>query len=137
FVVAESREAARDAAELIEVDYRALAAVVDGAAALEPGAPLIWEEAPGNLSYRFQKGDRAAVDAAFAGAAHIVEIDLVNNRVIMAPIEPRAALGRFDAASETLHLLVTGQGVHGIRAQLAEGVFRVPAEKIEVVAPDV
>src|SRR5882672_2597364 len=89
-VIAESREAARDAAELIEVEYDMLPAVVDGAAALEPGAPLLWDEAPGNLSYRFQKGDRAAVAAAFAGAAHVVELALVNNRVVMAPIEPRA-----------------------------------------------
>ena len=75
---------ARDAAERIAVEYRPLPAVVDAAAALAPGAPPIWDEAPGNLCYRFQRGDRAAVEAAFAAAAHIVEIELVNNRLVAA-----------------------------------------------------
>jgi carbon-monoxide dehydrogenase large subunit len=137
FIVAESREAARDAAELIEVAYESLDAVVDAPAALESDAPRLWDEAPGNLSYRFQKGDRAAVDAAFAAAAHVVEITLVNNRVVQAPLEPRAAIGRYDAGSGEFHLLFTGQGVHGIRKQLAESVFRLPEERFRFVAPDV
>src|SRR6266446_3054909 len=118
-----ARGLARDAAELIAVDYRPLDAVADAAAALSPGAPLVWGEAPGNLCFRFQRGDRAATDAAFSAAAHIVEIELVNNRLVPTPIEPRAAIGSYDPAADCLHLLLTGQGVHGIRRQLAEGVF--------------
>src|SRR5438132_1025929 len=136
-VVAETRDLARDAAELIAVDYRPLDAVADASAALSPGAPLVWDEAPSNLCYRFQRGDREATEAAFAGAAHIVEIELVNNRLVPTPIETRAAIGSYDPAEGCLHLLLTGQGVHGIRRQLAESVFHLPLERIHVVAPDV
>ncbi len=137
FVVAESRERARDAAELIRVDYRPLAAVTEAPAALEPGAPAIWDEAPGNLCFCFRRGDKSATDAAFAAAAHVVEIVLVNNRVAPTPIEPRAAIGRHDKAGEILHLLLTGQGVHGIRSQLAQPVFHLPDDRVHLAAPDV
>src|SRR5262249_9658136 len=136
-IVAETYDLARDAAELVTVDYRPLDAVVDAPAALLPGAPLIWDEASGNLSYKFQRGDRAATEAAFAGAAHIVEIDLVNNRLVPTPIEPRAAIGSYDPDGDCLYLLLTGQGVHGIRRQLAEAVFHLPPDRIQVSAPDV
>ena len=136
-VVAESRDQARDAAERIAVEYRPLEAVADAAAALLPGAPAIWDEARANLSYRFQRGDEAATRAAFAAAAHIVEIELINNRLVPTPIEPRAAIGNYDAAAGRLDLLLTGQGVHSIRNQLAEAVFRLPAERIQLAAPDV
>jgi carbon-monoxide dehydrogenase large subunit len=134
FVVAESRERARDAAELIRVDYRPLAAVTEAPAALEPGAPAIWDEAPGNLCFCFRRGDKSATDAAFAAAAHVVEIVLVNNRVAPTPIEPRAAIGRHDKAGEILHLLLTGQGVHGIRSQLAQPVFHLPDDRVHLAA---
>src|SRR5436190_17655142 len=137
FVVADTSDQARDAAELIEIAYRPLPAVVDAAAAFAAGAPLLWDEAPGNLSYRFERGDKAAVGAAFAGAAHIVEIELVNNRLVVAPIEPRAAIGHYDAAGDRLELLLTGQGVHSLRQQLADAVFHLPADRITVRAPDV
>lgn len=137
FVVAESLNVALDALELIEVDYEALPALVDGRAALAPGAPEIWPEAAGNLVYRFEKGDRVAVESALAGAAHVVELEIINNRVAPAPVEPRAAIGSHDPATDTLNLLVAGQGVHGIRGQLAQSVFKVPAEKLNVSAPDV
>ena len=137
FVVAETRELARDAAELIAVDYRVLPAVVDAPAAREPGAPLVWDEAPGNLSYRFERGDKAAVDAAMATAAHVIELDLVNNRLVVTPIEPRAAIGQYDSATGDFDLLLTGMGVQSLRAQLAESVFHIPPERIRVHAPDV
>ena len=137
FVVADSRDLAHDAAERIAVDYRPVDAVTDAAAALEPGAPLLWDEAPGNLAYTFERGDRAAVATAFAAAAHIVEIELVNNRVVVAPIEPRAAIGRYDSASDSFDLLLTGQGVHSLRQQLADAVFHVAHERIRVHCPDV
>ena len=137
FVVADSRDIARDAAELVAVDYRMLPSVVDAPAALQAGAPQLWDEAPGNLSFRFERGDRAAVVAAIAKAAHVVEIELVNNRLVVVPIEPRAAIGRYDATTDSLDLLLTGQGVHSLRNQLANSVFHVPAEKVRVSAPDV
>jgi carbon-monoxide dehydrogenase large subunit len=137
FVVADTAQQARDAAEQVAVAYRPLPAVVDATKALAAQAPLLWEGAPGNLSYRFERGDKPVVDAAVAAAAHIVEIELVNNRLVVAPIEPRAAIGTYDAAADTFDLLLTGQGVHSRRRQLAEAVFNMPPDHITVRAPDV
>jgi aerobic carbon-monoxide dehydrogenase large subunit len=137
FIVAETRGIARDAAELIAVDYRVLPAVVDAAAALAPGAPELWDEAPDNLSYRFERGDKAAVDAAMAAAAHVIEIELVNNRLVVAPVEPRAAIGCYDAAAASFDLVLSGMGVQSLRAQLAHQVFHLPPERIRVRVPDV
>jgi aerobic carbon-monoxide dehydrogenase large subunit len=136
-VVADTVQQARDAAERVAVNYRPLAAVIEAREALSLEAPLLWDEAPGNLSYRFERGDKPAVAAAFAKAAHIVEIELVNNRLLAAPIEPRAAIGTYDAASDRFDLLLTGQGVHSLRRQLAEAVFHMPPDRIAVRAPDV
>ncbi|HEU0156911.1 MAG TPA: molybdopterin cofactor-binding domain-containing protein, partial [Stellaceae bacterium] len=136
-VVAETRDMAHDAAERIAVEYRPLDAVVDAKTALRPGAARIWDEAPGNLCFRFERGEREKVAAAFAGAAHLVELELVNNRVVPAPIEPRAALGRWDESSQSFDLLLTGQGVHSIRQQLAGSVLDMPPERIRLAAPDV
>ncbi|MGH7102797.1 MAG: xanthine dehydrogenase family protein molybdopterin-binding subunit, partial [Acetobacteraceae bacterium] len=136
-VVAVSRNRARDAAERISVEYRILPAVVDGPAAFLSGAPSLWEEVPGNLAFLFRAGDRAATDAAFVAAAHVTDLTLVNNRVIVTPIEPRAAIGRYNASTDTLDLTVTAQGVQGLRHELAADVFHVPDERIRVVAPDV
>ena len=137
FVVAQTALEARDAAERVGVRYRPLPAVTDAREALDNAAPQLWREAAGNLSYRFERGDKAAVEAAFAAAAHTVEIELVNNRLVAAPIEPRAAIGFYDRATERFDLLLSGQGVHSLRQQLAEAVFRVPPERIRVHAPDV
>ena len=137
FVVADSPEAAADAAEAIAVEYRELPHCVDATLALAPGAPAIWDEAPGNLAFGFEKGDRAAVERAFAEAATTIEIELDNNRVVVAPMEPRAAIGSYDAAAESFELVLTGQGVHDMRRQLAEDVFRMPPEHIRLIAPDV
>jgi aerobic carbon-monoxide dehydrogenase large subunit len=135
FVVAETPTAARDAAEHVVVAYRDLPPVVDAAAALAPGAPQLWDEVPGNLSFRFLKGDPEAVRLAMASAAHVVSLDLINNRLIIAPTETRAAIGRYE--NDTFHLFVTAASVHAIRDQLATSVFRVPAERVLVSAPDV
>jgi aerobic carbon-monoxide dehydrogenase large subunit len=133
FVVAETVVAARDAAEQIVVDYTPLPCVVDAAAALRPGAPSLWET--GNESFRFQRGDPAAVQAAFAAAAHSVEIEVVNNRLIIAPMETRAAIGRW--SDGVFDLFVSAASVHAIRDQLANNVFRCPRSAIRVSAPDV
>ena len=137
FVVAETRDAARDAAELVAADYDPLPAVVEARDALAPGAPALWPGVPGNLAYTFEKGDRADVAAAFQAAAHVVSLELVNNRIIVAPLEHRAAVGRFDPAAATYHLLFSGAQVHGIRDALADTVFRVPRAQVQVAAPDV
>lgn len=135
FIVAETRRQAITAAELVGVDYTPLPSVVDGPAALRSGAPQLWDEAPGNASFRFRKGDAAAVNAAFAAAAHSVELHLVNNRLVIAPIETRAAIAHCEG--DTLHLFLTAASVHAIRDQLADSVFRLPRARIHVVAPDV
>jgi carbon-monoxide dehydrogenase large subunit len=136
-VVAESRAAARDAAEAVEVDYTPLPCVVDAEQALAGDAPQLWDDVPGNLCFRFEKGDRAAVQAAFAGATHRVSLRLINNRVIVAPLEPRAAIATFDRQAQAFDLLLTGQGVHGIRDALADAIFHVPRAAMRVRAPDV
>jgi aerobic carbon-monoxide dehydrogenase large subunit len=135
FVVAETRSAARDAAELVAVNWQFLPSITDAVAALEPSAPQIWDQAPGNLSYRFQKGDRSSVYSAISAAAHVVELELVNNRIVISALEPRGAIGRHDA--EGYHLLFSGAGVHALQTQLADTVFRVPPEQMHVACPDV
>jgi aerobic carbon-monoxide dehydrogenase large subunit len=133
FIVAETATAARDAAEQIVVDYTPLTCVVDPAAALAPGAPSLWDTS--NESYRFQRGDQTAVQAAFATATHIVEIEVVNNRLVIAPMETRAAIGRWQDG--TFDLFVSAASVHAIRDHLADSVFRCPRSAIRVSAPDV
>ena len=103
-VVAETLTQARDAAELAKVDYAEEPAAVDPVAALQPGAPQVNSEAPGNLCYDWHLGDPAAVDAAVARAARVVKLDLTNNRLVPNAMEPRAAIGEFDRATgDTLH----------------------------------
>ena len=135
FIVADTLAAARDAAELIAIDYQPLPAVVDAAAALQPEAPALWDEVPGNESFRFMKGDPGSVAAAFATAAYTVEAELINNRLVIAPTENRAGIGSYDG--HTFHLLITAASVNAIRDQLADSVFRIPKDRIHVSAPDV
>lgn len=137
FVVADSMALAREACEQIAVDYDMLPSVTELRSAPEPGAPQIWPEAPGNLAYRFRRGDPVAVERAFAKAAHVVSCELVNNRIVAAPLETRIALGRFDPASGVYHLEISGASVHAIRRELAQGVFALPLDRIEVSCPDV
>ena len=136
-VVAETHEEAVAAAECVVVDYDPLASVVDSLATLGDDAPQIWPEAPGNIAFRFQKGDQAATEAAFATAAHVVELDIVNNRISAAPLEPRAGIGEFDPSTETFTLTCSAQGVHTIRRQLAGAIFNLPEANVTVAAPDV
>ncbi|MBN9516331.1 MAG: xanthine dehydrogenase family protein molybdopterin-binding subunit [Alphaproteobacteria bacterium] len=137
FVVADNADIAREAAELIEVEYEPLPSVVDGSAALAAGAPALWEQAPGNLAYHVQRGEHDAVQRALKDATHVVEVEVMNNRVVVVPLEPRAGIARYDAASDVMDLELTGQGLHGIRRQLAEFVFKVPLDRIQLHAPDV
>ncbi len=136
-IVAETIAAALDAAEAIEVAYEALPCVVDGPSAVAPGAPQIWPQAPGNSAFLYRRGDAAAVAQAMDTAPHIVECELINNRVVVAPLETRAAIGTWDEAADLLHLTLTGQAVHGVRKQLAEAVFHIPIERMRLTVPDV
>lgn len=136
-VVAETAEAAADAVELVAVDYSELPVVADVASAEAPDAPTIWSQAPGNCAYRFSKGDPDAVREAMAGAAHVVELDLDNQRVSAFPMEPRAALAAYDAESGDFSLELTGQGLHGILGDLAGPVFGLPADRFHLFANDV
>ena len=136
-VVAETYDQAKDAGELVEVDYEELPAVVDVAAALTNGAPLIHDDAPGNQCYDWELGDKATTDAAFAGAAHVASLELVNNRLIPNAMEPRAALAEYDAATEDLTLYTTSQNPHVARLVMAAFNGIAPEHKLRVIAPDV
>lgn len=136
-IIAESPEAAVAAGEAVEIAYEPLPCVTVATAALRQGAPQLWPEAPGNSAYLFQKGDASATASAMARAAHIVECDLFNNRVVAAPLETRAAIGFHDRNTDHFLLSVTGQAVHDTRQVLAGSVFRIPLERMRVVVPDV
>jgi carbon-monoxide dehydrogenase large subunit len=136
-VVAESVAAARDAAELITVDYEPLPASVDTAQALDPGQPQVWDDAPGNLCFDWEVGDRAAVERALAGARHRVALELVNNRVVVNSMEPRGAIGEYDPGEDSYTLWSSTQGSHFLRNLLADSVFKIPENRIRVVTRDV
>ncbi|HEY6894646.1 MAG TPA: molybdopterin cofactor-binding domain-containing protein, partial [Rhodanobacteraceae bacterium] len=136
-VIAESVAQAKDAAEQIVVDYDVLPAVVDAVDALQPGAPQIHEQAPGNKCYTWALGDKAAVDAAFAKAAHVTKIDIVNNRLVPNAIEPRAALATYDRADDSYTLYVANQNPHVERLLMTAFVLGLPEHKVRVIAPDV
>ena len=136
-LVAETLAAARDAAELVEIDYEPLAAVSDMRAALQPGAPQLWEDAPGNLVFDWMLGDRAKVDAAFAKAKHVTTLEVNNNRIVVASMEPRVAIGEYDQASQRFTLYANTQGAHSVKGLLAGMVLNIPPDKLRVVTPDV
>ncbi|RPH67675.1 MAG: xanthine dehydrogenase family protein molybdopterin-binding subunit [Burkholderiales bacterium] len=136
-VVAESREAAREARDAIFVDYEDLPAVVTIEDAIAPGAPLVFDQAPGNLAAAMSHGDAAAAEAVFRAAAHVVSLDLVNQRLAPSPMEPRAVLAAWDAASGRLTLRMSTQMPSGARDTLAQEVLKIPKEQVRVVVGDV
>jgi carbon-monoxide dehydrogenase large subunit len=136
-VIAETRQQAKDAAELIAIDMQDLPAIADVRDAIAPGAPGVHDDAPGNICYDWHIGDKAMVDAAFAGAAHTVSLDLINNRLIPNAMEPRAAIGEFDVNSGDYTLYTTSQNPHVIRLLMGAFVLHIPENKLRVVAPDV
>jgi aerobic carbon-monoxide dehydrogenase large subunit len=136
-VVAQSLEAARDAAELITVDYEPLPAVVETGHALDPGQPQVWDEAPGNLAFDWGVGDAAAVERAMAAAHHRIALEIVNNRIVVNSMEPRGAIGQYDMGDHTYSLWSATQGSHFLRGLLAESVFKIPEHRIRVVTGDV
>ena len=137
FVVAETQAQARDAAELIEIEYEPLPAVTDVEDAVKPGAPVLWEGAPNNVSFTLMMGNKDATEAAFAAAKHVVKLKLHNNRITANAIEPRAANGQYHPDSDSYTLHSTTQNPHGTRSSVAGQVLKIPETKLRVLSPDV
>src|SRR5262245_30937365 len=136
FVVADSPELARIAAEAVEIDWEPLPAAVSVEDAAKEGAPKVWDDnAAGNLAFPLMMGNKDATEAAFAKAAHKVAVKLYNNRITANTMEPRACIGDYANDSYTLH--TSSQNPHGVRSILCGAVFKMPEIKLRVVAPDV
>ena len=137
FVVAETVAQARDAAELIEIDYEPLPAVVELEDAAKDGAVKVWDDAPlGNVGFRLMFGNQEATDAAFANAKHVVKLRVENNRLSPVSMEPRVAIGDYSAADNYYTLYTASQNPHGARMEVSH-IFHVPEQQIRVVSPDV
>ena len=135
-VVAETREAAADGAEAVAVDYAPLPAAIGSRDAAAGGVPILHDEAPGNLCFVWERGDREAVDAALAQAAHVVEIEIYNNRLAGTAIEPRAIAALYDPVEDAVTLYDSTQVVHMVR-RLVAGQLGIDEARLRVVAPDV
>lgn len=136
FVVAETDEQARAAAELVEVDYEPLPAVVDLDEAVKDGAPQLWDGAANNTSYRLMFGNKDATDAAFASAPCVVKLRLENNRISANSLEPRGAIGQYNSdGTYTLH--TSSQNPHSVRSTLAGHIFKMTESRLRVITPDV
>src|SRR3984957_17507870 len=136
FVGAETVAQARDAAEAVELDIDPLPAVTNAADATKPGAPLLYDHIPNNVALDYHYGDTAKIEAAFASAAHVTKLDIVNTRVAVVSMEPRVALGHYDTATERYALQVPTQGVSGNKAILAK-LLNVPPEKVRILTANV
>jgi carbon-monoxide dehydrogenase large subunit len=136
-IVAETVAQAHDAAEAVTVEYRQLPAVTEVMRAMAENAPRIWPEAPSNIVLDWEEGDAAAVDAAFAKAAHVERVHLLDTRLAPSALEPRAALATYDADTQHYTLIAPTQGVAVVRKILTEAVFKVPTDKIRVLTHDV
>jgi carbon-monoxide dehydrogenase large subunit len=137
FVVAETPAQAREAAELVAVDYEPLPAVTNVEHAAKDGAPRIWDEAVGNVAFPLMMGNKQATDAAFSSAKHVVSLRLENNRLSANSMEPRGAIGDYSPADDSYTLYTSTQNPHGIRSILCGAVFKLPETKVRVVAYDV
>ena len=137
FVVAETLAQARDAAEAVVLDIDPLPAVTSAEEAAKPGAPQLYDHIPNNVALDYHYGDAAKVDAAFAEAAHVTRLDIVNTRVAVVAMEPRAALASYDKASERYTIQVPTQGVTGNRTNLAKNLLKVPNEKVHLLTANV
>jgi carbon-monoxide dehydrogenase large subunit len=136
-VVAETIGQAKDAAELIAVDYGDLPVCVNPAKAMDADAPLLHEEAPNNLCKAWSLGDKEATDQAFAGAHHVVKLDLINNRKVPNAMEPRASLCEYDPGTDSYTLYTTTQNPHITRLLLGAFVLQIPEHKLRIVSPDI
>lgn len=136
-VVAESKNLAADAAELIEIDYTDHPAVIGAGDAVKPGAPLVWDDAPGNLVCDWEIGDRDATDAVFKRAAHVVSMDTVQNRLVPNSIEARAVNAHYDAGSDDYTLYLSSQNPHLTRMVSCRNTLDISEHKLRIIAPDV
>jgi len=137
FVVADTIEQAKDAAEAIAVAYEPLPHAIDAVAALGAGAPQVWPDKSGNVAFALTLGDERKTTEAFARAARTVELTVVNQRLVTNYMETRTALGEYDAATDGLTLTLGSQGAHLMRDVLAQMILKIPADKLRVVTPDV
>jgi carbon-monoxide dehydrogenase large subunit len=135
-VVADTAVAARDTADSLTIDWEELPAVTDVEQAIRPDAPLVFAGAPGNIAYDTHIGDKAETDAAFASAAHVARIKIVNPRVIANYMEPRSATGEYDPTSDRRTLTIGSQGVHGPHGVIA-AILKIPPDKLRVITQDV
>src|SRR5215471_13659243 len=133
FIAAETLNHAKDAAELIEIEYEPLPAVISAEAALAPGAPAVWDENPGNEAFFHEVGDKGAVDAAFAKADRIIRHTIPINRVTANSMEPGGCLAQYDADQDRYTIRWTIQSVHATRAALADRIFKLPQHQFRVV----
>jgi len=136
-VVAETLAEARDAAEMVEIEFEELPAVGDIARAAAKGAPEVWAKAPGNVALDWDMGDKAKADELFAKAARVIELDLVNNRLAPSSMEPRMAIGEWDASLQRMTLHCGSQGGAGLRKVLTNYVFKIPENAMRVISGDV
>ena len=136
-IVAETRDQARDARDAVFVDYEDLPAVVDLRDATAEGAPLVWPKIPDNYAAGMRHGDKAKADAAFAAAAHVVKLELENQRLAPAPMETRGVLASYDPATDRLDIRLSSQMPTAVRNTLADEVLGIPKEKIRVTVGDV
>jgi carbon-monoxide dehydrogenase large subunit len=137
FVVAETRDQAKDAAEAVEMEVDALDAVTEASAAAAPGAPQLYDHVPGNVVLDFRFGDAEKVAAAFAQAAHVTRLSIRSNRIVVCAMEPRSAVGEWDAAEGRYTLHVGSQGVFGLRNQMANDILKVPVDKVRILTGNV
>ena len=136
-VIAETKAQARDAAEIIAVDYEVLPTVIDMDLALADDAPLVHDDVANNMCFDWEIGDKDATDAAFAAADHVVSIEVTNNRLIPNAMEPRAAIARYDPSGGNYTLHTTTQNPHVIRLLMGAFVLQIPEHKLRIIAPDV
>ena len=136
FVVAETLAQARDAGEAVALDIEQLPAVTSPEEATKPGAPQLYDHIPNNVALDYHYGDAAKIDAAFAAAAHVTRLDIVNNRIAVVAMEPRVALASYDKARDHYTIQVPTQGVSGNRATLAKNM-KLPNEKVRILTANV
>ncbi|MFK7846576.1 MAG: xanthine dehydrogenase family protein molybdopterin-binding subunit [Rhodothermales bacterium] len=136
-IIAETKAQAIEAGEMVMIDYGVLPAVTNSAEALKADAPQVHDDAPNNTSFIWELGDKEATDAAIAGAHHITQLSFINQRLVANAIEPRSAIGDYNAAREELTLYTSSQNPHLIRLLMCAFVLGLPEHKVRVVSPDV
>jgi carbon-monoxide dehydrogenase large subunit len=137
FIVADTIEEAKDAAEAVAIEWDARPHIVSAVDALKPGAPLVWPDHPKNIAFETTLGDERGTARAFATAAHTASLTLVNQRVVANFLDTRAVIAEYDRKADRLTLTLGSQGSHLLRDLLSQAVLKIPAEKLRVITPDV